>query len=120
MERPFGITLLASFFFIQSVINLFLTYGFYITGASILGVGYYFIDSVAGLVFAYGMWKGLTWGRIGTMALSGVEIVIGLLGTILSLDFEASDPVQALTKVVVYALVIYFLTRPEIKEWFNK
>ncbi len=120
MERPFAVTLLASFFFIQSVINLFLTYGFYIAGTSTFGLGYYAVDSITGLIFAYGMWKGFQWGRIGTMALSGVEILIGVLGTVVSLDFEASEPVQALTKVVVYALVIYFLTRPEIKEWFNK
>ncbi len=120
MERPFGVTLLASFFFIQSAINLFLTYGFYAAGASALGIAFYAVDSVAGIAFAYGMWKGFPWGRLGTMALSAAEIAIGALGTFVALDFESSDPAQALTKIVVYALVIYFLTRPEIKEWFRK
>ncbi len=41
--------------------------------------------------------------------------MMGLLGTfVASLDFEPTSPVQAVTKVIVYAIVIYFLTRPEI------
>jgi hypothetical protein len=120
MERPFGVTLLASFFFVQSAINLLITYGFYATTSSTFSVAFYAIDSVVGFLLSYGLWKGMAWGRIGTMIMSGVEILIGILGTYLSFDFEPTSPLQAVTKLVVYAIVIYFLTRPEIAEWFKR
>ena len=120
MERPFGVTLLASFFFVQSVINLLVTYSYYIGGAPTFPLVYYAVDSVAGLALSYGLWKGYMWGKIGTMILSGVEILIGVLGTYVAIDIEPTSPFQAITKLMVYAIVIYFLTRPEISEWFKK
>jgi hypothetical protein len=120
MERPFGVTLLASFFFIQSVINVVITYNYYTSSGSLLPMAYYFLISGAGFVLAYGLWAGNKWGRIGTMLLSGLQIMVGLLGVVISLDFEVTSPVQAVTKVIVYAIVIHFLTRPEISEYFKK
>jgi hypothetical protein len=120
MERPFGVTLLASFFFVQSVINLLVTYSYYVGGAPTFPLMYYAVDSIAGITLSYGLWKGKMWGKIGTMILSGVEILIGVLGTYVAIDIEPASPFQAITKLVVYAIVIYFLTRPEISEWFKK
>ncbi len=120
MERPFGVTLLASFFFVQSVINLLVTYSYYVGGAPSFPVAYYGVDAVAGLALSYGLWKGHMWGKIGTMILSGVEILVGVLGTYIAIDIEPASPFQAITKLAVYAIVIYFLTRPEIGEWFKK
>ncbi len=120
MERPFGVTLLASFFFMQGIINLILVASYYIGGESMSLVAYYAVTSIAGLALAYGLWKGNKWGRYGTMVLSGWEILIGLLGTFMAVDVETSSPIQAVTKTMVYAITIYFLTRPEIKEYFEK
>jgi hypothetical protein len=120
MERPFGVTLLASFFFVQSVINVVIAYNNYASSASLIPMAYYSLTSGAGLVLAYGLWVGNKWGRIGTMLLSGLQIIVGLLGLVVSLDFEATSPVEAVTKVIVYAIVIHFLTRPEISEYFKK
>lgn len=120
MDRPFGVTLLASFFFVQSVINLLVAYSYFIGAVPAFPLMYYTVDSIAGLVLSYGLWKGHMWGKIGTMILSGVEILIGVLGTYIAIDIEPASPFQAITKLVVYAIVIYFLTRPEIGEWFKK
>jgi len=120
MERPFGVTLLASFFFIQSIINVIIAYSNYASSVSLLPMAYYILTSGAGFVLAYGLWVGNKWGRIGTILLSGLQIMVGLLGVVISLDFEATTPLQAVTKVIVYAIVIHFLTRPEISEYFKK
>jgi hypothetical protein len=120
MERPFGVTLIASFFFIQSIINVIIAYSYYASSVSLLPMVYYVLTSGAGFVLAYGLWVGNKWGRIGTMLLSGLQIILGLLGVVISLDFEVTSPVQAVTKVIVYAIVIHFLTRPEISEYFKK
>ena len=120
MERPFGVTLLASFFFVQSVINVIIAYNNYASSASLIPMAYYSLTSGAGFVLAYGLWVGNKWGRIGTILLSGLQMFVGLLGLVVSLDFEATSPVEAVTKVIVYAIVIHFLTRPEISEYFKK
>jgi len=120
MERPFGVTLLASFLFVQSAINLLITYGYYMLGAPTFSFVYYAVVSIAGLALSYGLWKGHMWGKIGTLLLAGVEILVGVLGTYVAIDLEPSSPFQAITKLMVYAIVIYFLTRPEISEWFKK
>ncbi|HIH88777.1 TPA: hypothetical protein HA344_06170 [Candidatus Bathyarchaeota archaeon] len=120
MDRPFGITLLASFFFVQSVINIIVVYTYYVSGAPLFPIAYYVADSIAGFALAYGLWKGLMWGKLGTMIVSGVEILIGVLGTVVAVDVQPTSPLQALTKLMVYAIVIYFLTRPEISEYFKK
>jgi len=120
MERPLGVTLLASFFFLQGAINLFILAGLYLEGASTFSVAYYVVLSIAGLALAYGMWEGYRWGRMGTMALAGWEMLIGVIGAFVALDFEPASPIEALTKTVVYAIVAYFLTRPEISEYFTR
>jgi hypothetical protein len=120
MDRPFGVTLLASFFFIQSVINVVILFGFYAGGAPLYATLYYVVTSVAGFAIAYGLWRGYRWGRIGMMVLSGWEILIGFLELFITLDIEPASPVEALTKIFVYAIVIYFLTRPEISDYFRR
>jgi hypothetical protein len=120
MDRPFGVTLLASFFFIQSIINVVLIYGFYAKEAPLYAIVYYVVTSIAGFAIAFGLWGGHNWGKIGMLALSGWEILIGFLELFITLDIEATSPVQAMTKVLVYAIVIYFLTRPEISDYFKK
>ena len=120
MDRPFGVTLLASFFFIQSIINVIIVSGFYSGGAPLYATVYYIGISIAGFTIAYGLWGGHSWGRIGMMALSGWEIFIGFLELFITLDIEPAAPWQAMTKVLVYAIVIYFLTRSEISDYFKK
>jgi hypothetical protein len=121
MERPpFGVTLLASFFFIQSIINIIIVYGYSATGGPLYATVYYVFKSVAAFAIAYGLWGGYQWGRIGMMVLSGWEILVGVLELFIVLDIEPTSPVQALTKVMVYTIVIYFLTMPEIADYFKK
>ena len=120
MDRPIGVTLLASFFAIQSLINVVVIYGYYSSGFPLAVTLYYTIMSIAGFVLAYGLYAGHRWGRYGTMFLSAWEIFIGLLGTYSALEIEPMSPVQAMTSVLVSAIVIYFLTRPEIKAYFEK
>ena len=120
MERPFGVTLLSSFFFIQSVINVVIVFGYYTVGAPLYATVYYVVTSIAGFAIAYGLWGGHRWGRLGMMALSGWEILIGFIDLFITLDIEPASPVQAMTKVIVYAIVIYFLTRPEIADYFKR
>ncbi len=119
-QRPLGVTLLASFFAMEGIINVVALYGYYAAGFPPFATAYYTVISVAGFAVAYGLYMGKSWGRYGTMAMAGWEIFIGLLGAYMALEIEPLSPVQAMTKVVVNAIVIFFLTRPEIAGYFRR
>lgn len=118
-HRPLGVTLLASFYMIESVINLISLYAYYAGGFPLEVTLYYTVISISGFALAYGLFIGQGWGRYGTMIMSGWEILIGLLGIYMTIEIEPMSPVQAMTKVIVNAIVIYFLTRPEIVSYFK-
>jgi hypothetical protein len=118
MDRPLGVVLLASFFFVQSFINIVNVTGYYAGGEPIFSTVYYAIISIAGFISAYGLWKGRKWGRFGMVILSGWEILIGILAFI-ALSNEGASTAQVITKVMVYAIIIYFLSRPEIAIYFK-
>ncbi len=120
MDRPIGVTLLASFFALQSLVNVIILYGYYVTGYPLDTTLYFMVISVAGFVAAYGLFSGRRWGRYGMMLLAGWEMLLGILGTFMAFDLEPTSPIQATTKLIVYAIVIYFLTRPEIADYFIK
>ena len=119
MERPFGVTLLASFFLITSVINIVIVFGYYVVGGPLFTTGYYVVASIVGFAIAYGLWGGHTWGRLCMMVWSGWEILLGFLDLFITVDIEPLDRSQALLQIIVYAVVIYFLTRPEIADYFK-
>ncbi len=70
-------------------------------------IGYGFLH----LAIAYGLWTGQNWARIVSMILS----VIGLL-----LSLPALYLAPELVAVVAFALlVLYYFTRPRVKEYFK-
>ena len=119
-HRPLGVILLASFFAMESIINVIILYGYYAGSFPLEAPLYYTVFSIVGFTLAFGLYKGQSWGRYGSMIMSGWEIFIGLLGTYMVLEIEPMSPIQAMTKVIVNAIVIYFLTRPEIVDYFKK
>jgi lysylphosphatidylglycerol synthetase-like protein (DUF2156 family) len=60
------------------------------------------------LVNSYGLWKGRSWA----WALSLVLAVLGLLSGILALP-------EGVVSVVLYALMLFYLTRPRIRSFFR-
>ena len=75
MDRPIGVTLLASFFALQSLVNVIILYGYYVTGFPSDTTLYFMVISVAGFVAAYGLFIGRRWGRYGMMILAGWEML---------------------------------------------
>ena len=64
------------------------------------------------LAIAYGLWTGQNWARIVSMIMS----VIGLL-----LSLPALYLAPELIAVVIFALfVLYYFTRPRVKEFFKQ
>ena len=68
--------------------------------AAIIGILY--------LINAYGLWVGKSWAWWLTIILS----VLGIIGGLLSL------PV-GIIGIIIYILIIYYFTRPHVKEFFG-
>lgn len=114
-HRPLGVTIIAILTVIGGI-------GFLASGATALALIPLFgiiigsILVVIGLAYflmAYGLWNGLRWAWTTTLILSGIGIILGI-GSIVS------GNIGALFHTIVNAIVIYYLYRPKVKEYFGK
>ena len=76
---------------------------------------YFKVNSIVGIIGAIGLVKGIPWGG-SRLVLSGFEILIGIF---VFIEFALVSPTFALTTVIVNLVVIFYLTRPEVLEYFN-
>ncbi len=114
-NRPLGVTIIAilaviggigSFFSGMAVIVLIPVIGIIFGGIFvIIGLSYF--------VVAYGLWKGLNWAWIITLIVSVIGIVVGLGSLVVG-------NIGAIFHIIVNAIVIYYLYRPNVKAYFGK
>lgn len=108
-HRPLGVTLIAILTLIGGII--FLASGIVLL---IVGIGIVLIAlGVAYLVMAYGLWSGKGWAWTITLILS----VIGIIVAIVSI---AAGNIGAIVSIIIHAVVIYYLYRPNVKAFFGK
>lgn len=114
-NRPLGVTIIAILAVlggIGSLISGFTVLALIPLVGLILG-GILIIIGLAYFAVAYGLWKGLNWAWTITLIVSAIGIIVGL-GSI------AVGNIGALFHVIVNAIVIYYLYRPNIKAYFGK
>ncbi len=71
---------------------------------------------IIGLVYfgvAYGLWQGLKWAWIITLIVTVLAFISGL-GSIIVGNVGAAIP------VIINAIIIYYLFRPNVKAYFGK
>ena len=108
-HRPLGVTLIAILTVIGGLI--FLSSGLVLL---IVGIGIVLLAlGIAFLVMAYGLWKGKGWAWTITLILS----VIGIIAGIASI---AVGNIGAIFSIIIDAVVIYYLYRPNVKAFFGK
>jgi uncharacterized membrane protein HdeD (DUF308 family) len=108
-HRPLGVTIVAILTAIGGLI--FLGSGLVLL---IVGIGVILLAlGIAYLVMAYGLWKGRGWAWTITLILS----VIGIIVAIASL---VAGNVSAIISIIIHAVVIYYLYRPNVKAFFGK
>lgn len=114
-HRPLGVTIIAILTVIGGI-------GFLASGATALALiplfgiiigGILVVIGLAYFLMAYGLWNGLRWAWTTTLILSGIGIILGI-GSIVS------GNIGALFHTIVNAIVIYYLYRPKVKEYFGK
>ena len=108
-HRPLGVTLVAILTAIGGLIFLG-------TGLGLLIVGFGFILLVLGiayLVMAYGLWNGRGWAWTITLILSVIGIIVAIASIV-------AGNVSAIISIIIHAVVIYYLYRPNVKAFFGK
>ena len=108
-SRPLGVTIIAILTILGGV-------GLLASGIATLVVGIgagLIILGIAYFVVAYGLWKGKGWAWIITLILS----VIGVISGIASIAF---GNVGGIFNIIISAVILYYLYRPNVKAFFGK
>jgi hypothetical protein len=115
VQRPLAVTVIA----ILTVIG---GLGFLGSGALIfaliplLGIiigGVLVMIGIAYFVMAYGLWNGRRWAWKLTLILSGIGIIVGIGSIVVG-------NVGSLFHTIINAVVIYYLYRPNVKDYFGR
>jgi hypothetical protein len=114
-QRPIGVTIIALLAILGGIaflasglgtLILIPLIGIFIgSGLLILGLAYF--------LMAYGLWKGRSWAWTLTLILSGIGIIVGIGSIIVG-------NIGSIFHIIINAIVIYYLYRPNVKSFFNK
>ena len=108
-HRPLGVTIIAILTVIGGI--AFIAIG---TVLLIVGIGFVLIAiSIAYFVMAYGLWNGKRWAWTITLILSGIGIILGIASI-------AVGNIGAVFHIILNAVIIYYLYRPNVKAFFGK
>ena len=108
-QRPLGVTIIAILTIIGGIALLSSGAVLIVVGVGVVLV----ILGIAYLVMAYGLWKGKRWAWTITLILS----VIGIISGIVSI---ATGHYEVIINIIINAVVIYYLYRPNVKAFFGK
>lgn len=108
-HRPLGVTIIAILNLIVGIIGIAVGIPLLIVGVGIVLV----VIGIASIVMAYGLWNGKGWAWIITLILS----VIGIISGIVSIS---GGHIGAVAEIIIYAVIIYYLYRPNVKAFFDK
>lgn len=107
--RPLGVTIIAILTAIGGII--FLLSGIV---SLIIGIGFLLLAlGIAYLVMAYGLWNGRGWAWTITLVLTVIGIIVGI-GSLVT------GNAGAVVGIIIQAIVIYYLYRPNVKAFFGK
>jgi hypothetical protein len=108
-HRPLGVTIIAVLNLIVGIIAIAVGIPalIVVVGIVLIAIG------IASLVMAYGLWKGKSWAWTITLILSGIGIISGIISI-------ARGQYGAVIEIIIHAVIIYYLYRPNVKAFFGK
>ena len=79
----------------------------------IIGVfgGILIIMGILGVAVGWGFWKGKEWAWIIGLTFYIISIILSLVGAV-------QPPYTGIVGVIIGALLVYYLFRPNVKSWF--
>ena len=127
--RPTGVTILAALEALGGLVWLLAGAGIMMVGAlmPIFGVGLAMVfGAIAGLmglvflifgiiafVLAYGLFTGRGWAWLWSLIFAVIGIILALFEAMSSLG-------SGILPIIIYLVIIYYLTRPHVKAFFGK
>ena len=127
--RPTGVTILAVLEALGGLVWLLAGAGIMMVGAlmPIFGVGLAMVfGAIAGLmglvfmifgiiafVLAYGLFTGKEWAWLWSLIFAVIGIILALFEAMSSLG-------SGILPIIIYLVIIYYLTRPHVKAFFGK
>ena len=110
-NRPFGVTIIAILAILGGI-------GALVAGIALVAIipflgAALIIIGLAYFVVAYGLWKGLKWAWIITLIVTVIAF-ISEIGSIIVGNVGAVIP------VIINAIIIYYLFRPNVKAYFGR
>jgi len=109
IHRPLGVTIIAILTAIGGIVFLASGAVFLLIGIGII----FLVIGIAFLVVAYGLWRGKRWAWT-------VTLILSVIGIILAIASIAIGNVGAIVSIIIHGVVIYYLYRPNVKEFFGK
>jgi uncharacterized membrane protein HdeD (DUF308 family) len=108
-HRPLGITIIAILAIIAGISSIAVGVPLLVV---LIGIGFIILGIVY-LAVAYGLWKGKKWAWTVTLIVSVISIIIGIASL-------ATGNVGAIIQIIISAVIIYYLYRPNVKAYFGK
>ena len=128
-KRPLGIVLLSIWMGLEGILGIFETlFNFLTLNPFIILLGsIWFIIYAIHLYLAYGLWNGIERARKLTIYIVAIVPIFMLIITLILLVISPWKTREVLIPIIVMiimsiifaVIVIYYLTRPHIKEFFN-
>lgn len=110
-NRPLGITIIAILVIIGGIGSF--SSGFVVMPiVPLLGI----ILVIIGLAYfgvGFGLWRGLNWAW-------SITLIVSVMGIIVGLGSLATGNIGLLFQVIINAIIIYYLYRPNVKAYFGK
>lgn len=115
-KRPLGITILMLLTFFVAIYYLSVAYGLSLAGSYYLIVGIlYLVLSIIGVMVIYGYWTRIKWGWTLAILYPILIILVTFLSVLIN---PISTVINVLVKAVLASVVIYYLTRKNVKAYF--
>ena len=77
---------------------------------SLVSIGF-LISAVVSFILAYGLWNGRSWAWTWTFIFSIIGLIISVFGIAI---------IVGIVGIIIYAVIIYYLTRVRVKTFFGK
>lgn len=129
LARPGGVTILAVLEFLGGISSLLAGFSELQAGSYLTSLGYtgsdtifYALGSIStvfgfiALIVGYGLFRGISWAWL-------LAIIFGIISIVYSIILAVEIPISAIgaaVSVVVYLLIIYYLNRPHVKQFFGR
>ena len=120
--RPTGVTLLVILEILAGIGSFGMIFYVLLTQATfpINSVIYFTLFGSVSLILAYGLWSGGSWAWTATLILSTIGILFWLANLLGIITVSPSTDWGSIINIVIYLIIIFYLTRPHVKAFFKR